>query len=44
MMPTFCEIAGLPSPPTDGVSILPEMLGNHENNKSMSFYIGNILI
>jgi len=27
MMPTFCDIAGVESPQTDGVSMLPEMLG-----------------
>lgn len=27
MMPTFCEIAGVESPRTDGISLLPEMLG-----------------
>ena len=27
MMPTFCELIGVPSPPTDGVSFLPTLLG-----------------
>ena len=37
MMPTFCEIAGLPSPPTDGVSILPEMLGKSREQQKHEF-------
>lgn len=27
MMPTFCDIAGVPSPATDGISILPSIMG-----------------
>lgn len=27
MMPTFCDIAGVPSPKTDGISILPSIIG-----------------
>lgn len=31
MMPTMCEVAGVECPPTDGISMLPTMLG--EDNK-----------
>ena len=33
MMPTMCDIAGVESPATDGISMLPEMLGKKEEQK-----------
>ena len=30
IMPTICEIAGVESPQTDGISIAPTLLGNNE--------------
>jgi len=29
MLPTFAELAGVPSPPTDGISMVPTLLGQH---------------
>lgn len=37
MMPTFCEIAGVKSPSTDGISILPEMLGKSQKQQKHEF-------
>lgn len=38
MMPTFCEIAGVPSPENiDGISFLPELLG--QNQKKHEFLV-----
>lgn len=37
MMPTMCDIAGIESPATDGISMLPEMLGDKENQKQHDF-------
>lgn len=37
MMPTMCEIAGVECPTTDGLSILPEMLGQHELQQKHDF-------
>lgn len=39
MMPTMCEIAGVECPPTDGISMLPTMLGNNsEQQKHLFLY------
>ena len=37
MMPTMCEIAGIESPKTDGISMLPEMLGKQSEQKKHDF-------
>lgn len=37
MMPTFCDIAGVASPKTDGISILPEMLGQTDKQRQHEF-------
>lgn len=37
MMPTFCEIAGVESPRTDGISILPEILGQTKKQQTHEF-------
>lgn len=37
MMPTFCDIAGIASPETDGISILPEMLGKNAKQEKHDF-------
>ena len=37
MMPTMCDIAGVESPATDGISMLPVMLGNDEDQKKHDF-------
>ncbi|RHU25308.1 MULTISPECIES: arylsulfatase [Parabacteroides] len=37
MMPTMCEIAGVDCPPTDGISMLPEMTGKTEQQKKHEF-------
>ncbi len=31
MMPTMCDVAGVEPPATDGISLLPEMLGNSDS-------------
>jgi arylsulfatase A-like enzyme len=37
-MPTFCEIAGIPAPDdTDGISFLPALLGNAEEQEVHPF-------
>lgn len=37
MMPTFCDIAGVESPETDGLSILPTLLGNTKQQEQHDF-------
>ncbi len=37
VMPTMCEIAGVESPATDGISMLPEMLGDSKNQEKHEF-------
>lgn len=37
MMPTMCEIAGVDCPPTDGISLLPTMLGKTKTQKKHDF-------
>lgn len=37
MMPTMCEIAGVDCPPTDGLSMLPEMTGKTDQQKKHEF-------
>lgn len=37
MMPTMCEIAGVECPPTDGISMLPEMLGEPDKQQKHDF-------
>ena len=37
MMPTMCDIAGVEPPQTDGISILPEMLGHSERQQQHDF-------
>lgn len=37
IMPTLCEIAGIESPETDGISMLPEMLGNSSKQRKHEF-------
>ena len=37
MMPTFCDIAGVKSPETDGISMLPEILGNTKDQTKHEF-------
>lgn len=37
MMPTMCEIAGVQCPPTDGISMLSELLGNKKKQKKHDF-------
>lgn len=37
MMPTMCEIAGVECPPTDGISMLPTMLGESEKQQTHEF-------
>ena len=38
MMPTFCDIAGVPSPKTDGISILPTILGKPQKQQHDFLY------
>ncbi|MEG1738026.1 MAG: arylsulfatase [Odoribacter sp.] len=38
MMPTFCEIAGVPSPKTDGISLLPSILGETQQKQHDHLY------
>lgn len=38
MMPTFCDIAGISSPKTDGISILPTMLGKPQKKQHDFLY------
>lgn len=42
MMPTMCDVAGVECPPTDGISMLPTMLGEDNKQENMIFCIGNI--
>lgn len=37
MMPTFCDVAGISSPQTDGISMLPEMLGQVAKQQKHEF-------
>lgn len=37
MMPTLCEVAGVQSPETDGISLLPEMLGQKDKQQKHDF-------
>lgn len=37
VMPTMCEVAGVESPATDGISMLPEMLGKKNKQKTHDF-------
>lgn len=37
MMPTFCDIAGVQTPPTDGISMLPEMIGQTQKQQKHEF-------
>ncbi len=37
MMPTMCEIAGAECPPTDGISMLPELLGKKDEQQKHDF-------
>ena len=37
MMPTMCDIAGVESPHTDGISMLPEMLGKKKEQKQHEY-------
>lgn len=37
MMPTMCDIAGVESPETDGISMLPTFLGKHRKQKKHEF-------
>lgn len=37
MMPTFCDIAGIKPPHTDGISILPEITGNSQKQQQHAF-------
>lgn len=38
MMPTFCEIAEINCPPTDGISLLPTLLGEKQKNQHEYLY------
>ena len=37
MMPTMCELAGVEPPATDGISMVPEMLGQTANQKKHEY-------
>ena len=37
VMPTLCDIAGVECPPTDGISMLPELLGKKKKQKVHDF-------
>lgn len=37
MMPTMCELAGAECPPTDGISIVPELLGKSDRQTQHDF-------
>ena len=37
MLPTFCEIANIGAPACDGISMMPELLGDSENQKKHEF-------
>ena len=37
MMPTMCELAGVKSPETDGISMVPEMLGHNKKQKKHEY-------
>lgn len=37
MMPTMCELAGVEPPTTDGISMVPEMLGQTANQKKHEY-------
>jgi len=36
-MPTLAELAGIPSPPTDGISFAPELLGKPDQQKKHDY-------
>ncbi|MEG1580283.1 MAG: arylsulfatase [Bacteroidaceae bacterium] len=38
MMPTFCDIAGIPSPKTDGISLLPTLSGKKQKKQHDYLY------
>lgn len=38
MMPTFCEIAGVNCPPTDGISLLPTLLSKKQEQQHEYLY------
>lgn len=37
VMPTLAELAGIPSPPTDGISFAPELLGKPDQQKKHDY-------
>lgn len=37
-MPTFCEIAKVECPTTDGISFLPELLGKKQNKHDFLYW------
>ena len=37
MMPTMCEVVGVECPPTDGISMLPTMLGKNDKQQKHEF-------
>jgi arylsulfatase A-like enzyme len=37
MLPTFCELAGVPAGETDGISIVPTLLGHPDQQKQHDF-------
>lgn len=37
MMPTMCELAGVKSPETDGISMVSEMLGHNKKQKKHEY-------
>ena len=44
MLPTFSELTGEPiNGHTDGISMLPTLLGNDVKQKNMNFYIGSFM-
>lgn len=38
VMPTLCELAGIASPPTDGISYVPTLLGRHQQRTHEYLY------
>lgn len=38
MMPTLCDVAGVKSPQTDGISMLPAMLGNNQKEHDFLYW------
>ena len=38
IMPTFCEVAGVESPQTDGISMLPTLLGKEQKEQHEFLY------